>query len=86
MEFEEQEKEEEEDEDTSKDPRHALYLDEKRMVVLVMVTFASFTNCLGYNCIQTNRRHVRLITDAHARSSSMSTLSRSTRCLTSGTP
>lgn len=51
-------KDEEQDEG---DKRHALYLDDKRFVVLITLCLAGLSNFVGYNVIQEYRKEVRII-------------------------
>ena len=53
------ESEYEEEEDGYK--RHALYLDDKRFVVLIMVSLAGLANFVGFNVIQEYRKLVSLL-------------------------
>lgn len=39
------------DEEEEGDKRHALYLDDKRFVVLIMVSLAGLANFVGFNVI-----------------------------------
>lgn len=51
----------EDDDHEEGDKRHALYLDDKRYVVLIMVSLAGLANFVGFNVIQEYRKLVRVL-------------------------